>query len=77
MLHEVHGSTHAHKAVKHATWIKDNEKVYSSDRKHIFNVQGPHCTLDNRVYLRVDFTGVVTEGQPLCPSWHTGHTGGV
>ncbi len=45
----------------------DNEKVYSSGRKHIFNVQGTHCTLDNRVYLRAGFTGAIAEGHALCP----------
>ncbi len=53
----------------------DNKKVYSSDRKHIFNVQGTHCTLDNRVYLRAGFTGTVVEGHALCPSQHTAYTG--
>ncbi len=43
----------------------DNEKVYSSGRKHIFNIQGTHCTLDNRVYLRAGFIGAVTEGMPF------------
>ncbi len=67
MLHEVYGSTHTHKAVKHATWWNDNEKVYSSGRKHIFNVQGTRCTLDNRAYLRAGFIGAVVEGHTLCP----------
>ncbi len=55
----------------------DNKNVYSSGRKHIFNVQGTHCTLDNQVYLRTGFTGAVTEGHTLCQSWHTAHTGRV
>ncbi len=55
----------------------DNEKVYSSGRKHIFNVQGTHRTLHNRVYLQAGFTGAVAEGHALCPSRYTTHTGGV
>ncbi len=55
----------------------DNENVYSSGRKHIFNVQVTHCTLDNRVYLRAGFMGAVAEIHALCPSRHTTHTGGV
>ncbi len=55
----------------------DNEKVCSSGRKHIFNVQGTHCTLHKRVYLRAGFIGAVAEGHILCPSRHTAHTGGV
>ncbi len=35
MLHKVYGSTHTHKAVKHQHGWNDNEKVYSSGRKHI------------------------------------------
>ncbi len=46
----------------------DNEKVYSSGRKHIFHVQGTRCALDNRVYLRAGFMGAVAEGHALCPS---------
>ncbi len=54
----------------------DNEKVYSSNRKHIFNVWDTHCTLDNRVYLQAGFTGAVVE-HAVCPSRHIANTGVV